>query len=168
MSEELKPTLTQEDRALFHDNPNTDDIIERVESYGEAMARWGAQQAKLKPLTDNKLWLWKNFVDGKPEYWAFDNPFPIHLDNGDPQTLGEPCGYAIFKPSRVGRTDVSEAQVLERIKRAKDMGKPKPLTDERIVELVSAHAKYQEEGYVVSGWLDFARAIERELTGEKT
>ena len=61
------------------------------------------------------LWLWKNFVDGKPEYWAFDNPFPAHMDGGDPQTLGEPCGYAIFKPSRRGRTDVSEGEVLRRI-----------------------------------------------------
>lgn len=67
-----------------------------------------------------KLWLWKNFVDGRPEYWAFDNPFPVHLDCGDPQTLGEPCGYAIVKPSRVGRTDVGEAEVLRRIKQAKD------------------------------------------------
>lgn len=67
-----------------------------------------------------KLWLWKNFVDDRPEYWAFDNPFPVHLDCGDPQTLGEPCGYAIVKPSRVGRTDVTEEQVLRRIKQAKD------------------------------------------------
>ena len=62
-----------------------------------------------------KLWLWKNFVDGNPEYWAFDNAFPVHLDHGDPQTLGEPCGYALFKPSRCGRTDVNEEQVLKRI-----------------------------------------------------
>lgn len=66
-----------------------------------------------------KLWLWKNFVDGKPEYWAFDNAYPINLDNGDPQTLGEPCGYAIFKPSRQGRTDVSEEQVLRAVARAR-------------------------------------------------
>ena len=50
-----------------------------------------------------KLWLWKNFVDGKQEYWAFDNLYPVHMDGGDPQTLGEPCGYALFKPSRNGR-----------------------------------------------------------------
>jgi len=50
-----------------------------------------------------KLWLWKNFVDGKPEYWAYDNPFPIFMGSHDPQTLGEPCGYAWLKPSRVGR-----------------------------------------------------------------
>lgn len=75
----------------------------------------------------NKLWLWKNFVDGRPEYWAFDNPFPGHLDNGDPQTLGEPCGYALFKESRTGRTDVTEEQVLLRIEAA---AAPKAQRDE--------------------------------------
>jgi hypothetical protein len=64
-----------------------------------------------------KLWLWKNFVDGRREYWAFDNPYPINLTDGDPQTLGEPCGYALFKPSRQGRTDVSEEQVLRAVAR---------------------------------------------------
>lgn len=67
------------------------------------------------PAEPMKLWLWKNFVDGRPEYWAFDNPFPINLDDGDPQTLGEPCGYALFKPSRKGRTDVSDEQVLRAV-----------------------------------------------------
>lgn len=62
-----------------------------------------------------KLWLWKNFVDGKPEYWAFDNAYPVNLMDDDPQTLGQPCGYAIFKPSRPGRQDVDEAQVLREI-----------------------------------------------------
>lgn len=63
-----------------------------------------------------KLWLWKNFVNGNPEYLAFDNPFPVRLDYGDPMTLGEPCGYAVFKPSREGRNDVSEDEVIRRIK----------------------------------------------------
>lgn len=62
-----------------------------------------------------KLWLWKNFVDGKPEYWAFNNAFPVYPDSDDPQTLGEPCGYALVKPSRAGRRDVSEDEVLRRI-----------------------------------------------------
>ena len=62
-----------------------------------------------------KLWRWQNFGNGKPEYWAFDNPFPTHLDCGDPQTLGEPCGYAIFKESRNGRPDVTDDEVLRRI-----------------------------------------------------
>lgn len=61
-----------------------------------------------------RLWLWKNFVDGLPEYWAFDNPFPTK-DGGDPMTLGEPCGYAIFSSSTQGRTDVSEDEVIARI-----------------------------------------------------
>lgn len=65
-----------------------------------------------EPVT---LWLWKNFVGGRPEYWAFDNAFPVHLDGGDPQTLGEPCGYALFKPSRKGRHDISDAEVMRRI-----------------------------------------------------
>lgn len=64
-----------------------------------------------------RLWLWKNFVDGKPEYLAFDNPYPCH-PNGDPMTLGEPCGYAEFKPSRQGRHDVSDEDVIAAIKRA--------------------------------------------------
>lgn len=65
-----------------------------------------------------KLWLWKNFVDGKPEYWAFDNPYPCQPGGGDPLTLGEPCGYAIVKESTQGRFDVSEAEVIAAIKRA--------------------------------------------------
>ena len=52
-----------------------------------------------------KLWLWKNFVDGKQEYWVFDNLYPINMNDDDPQTLGDPCGYALLKPSRKGRKD---------------------------------------------------------------
>jgi hypothetical protein len=85
---------------------------EREHIVREAIAQ---RDALLTTGQPRKLWLWKNFVDGKPEYLAFDNPFPIHLTDADPQTLGEPCGYAIFKPSRVGRTDLSEAEVLRRI-----------------------------------------------------
>ena len=65
-----------------------------------------------------RLWLWKNFVDGRPEYWAFDNPYPCKPGGGDPITLGEPCGYAIFKESSQGRFDVPEDQVIAAIKRA--------------------------------------------------
>ncbi len=65
-----------------------------------------------------KLWLWKNFVDGRPEYWAFDNPYPCEPGGGDPLTLGEPCGYAILKESTQGRFDVSEAEVIAAIKRS--------------------------------------------------
>lgn len=53
------------------------------------------------------LWLWKNFVNGKPEYWAFDNLYPVELDSNDPQVLGEPCGYAIFKESRSGKNNMA-------------------------------------------------------------
>ncbi len=66
--------------------------------------------------SEPKLWLWKNFVDGRPEYWAFNNPYPC-CENGDPITLGEPCGYALFKDSTNGRSDVPEAEVINKIKR---------------------------------------------------
>ena len=64
-----------------------------------------------------RLWLWKNFVDGRPEYWAFDNPYPCY-PNGDPMTLGSPAGYAEFKESESGRKDVPDVAVIEEIKRA--------------------------------------------------
>lgn len=63
-------------------------------------------------MSEKRLWLWKNFVNGVPEYWAFDNPYPINMTDGDPQTLGKPCGYAIFKESRNGRPDVSDEEVI--------------------------------------------------------
>ena len=72
-------------------------------------------QKRLAQPEPTKLWLWKNFVDGRPEYWAFDNPYPRNLDNYDPQTLGQPCGYAIFKPSRDGSNGRTEEQVLREI-----------------------------------------------------
>lgn len=63
--------------------------------------------------TPQKLWLWKN---GPHEYWAFNNAYPIHLDSDDPQTLGEPCGYALMKPSRNSRPNVDEAEVMKRVR----------------------------------------------------
>lgn len=65
----------------------------------------------------SKLWLWKNFVEGRPEYWAFDNPYPCH-ENGDPMTLGEPVGFALVKESINGRPDRTETQVLAGISAA--------------------------------------------------
>lgn len=82
-----------------------------------------------------KLWLWRNFVDGRPEYWAFDNPYPVHMNSSDPQTLGEPCGYAIFKPSRVGRIDKTEEQVLAAIARA---NAPSPTHQQLVTSLERA------------------------------
>jgi hypothetical protein len=62
----------------------------------------------VQPKVPAKLWLWKNFVDGRQEYWAFDNLYPCY-PNGDPMVLGEPCGYAIFKPSVNGRPETTRA-----------------------------------------------------------
>ena len=64
-----------------------------------------------------KLWLWKNFVNGRPEYWAFDNPFPCLVENGDPLTVGEPCGWAFLKPSVNGRPERSEQEVINTVTR---------------------------------------------------
>jgi hypothetical protein len=72
-------------------------------------------RARLAQPEPTKLWLWKNFVNGRPEYWAFDNPYPRNLNDGDPQTIGQPCGYAIFKPSRDGSNGRTEEQVLREI-----------------------------------------------------
>ena len=74
------------------------DALEKAEAELAAI-----KAAQPEPMSEErKLWLWKNFVDGRQEYWAFDNLYPCHA-NGDPQTLGEPCGYAIVKPSINGR-----------------------------------------------------------------
>jgi hypothetical protein len=65
-----------------------------------------------------KLWLWMNFVDGRPEYWAFDNPYPCD-ESGDPLVLGSPCGWALVKPSINGRPEVSDAEVEAEIRRTR-------------------------------------------------
>jgi hypothetical protein len=65
-------------------------------------------------MIEEKLWLWRN---GPHEFWAFDNPYPCH-PNGDPITLGEPIGYALFKESTNGRPDVSEEDVMVQMKKA--------------------------------------------------
>lgn len=46
---------------------------------------------------NKKLWLWRN----GDHFLAFDNPYPTY-DGGDPMTLGEPVGFAIFIPSTEG------------------------------------------------------------------
>ena len=49
-----------------------------------------------------RIWLWKNSLGGKPEFVAYDSPWPIGVDHGDPLTLGEPAGWAYLKPCRDG------------------------------------------------------------------
>ncbi|MFY9460415.1 MAG: Lar family restriction alleviation protein [Aquabacterium commune] len=79
------------------------------------LAKWGTPAGAGEPVA--KLWLWKNFVGGKPEYWAFDNPFPCVSAGGDPLTLGEPCGWALLKPSVNGRPQRSEQEVTNTVYR---------------------------------------------------
>jgi len=83
-------------------------------------------RARLSAPEPAKLWLWKNFVDGRPEYWAFDNPYPRNLNDGDPQTIGQPCGYAIFKPSRDGSNGRTEEQVLREMASVNSKSQPEP------------------------------------------
>lgn len=98
--------------------------------------RWGTPAGAGEPVA--KLWLWKNFVGGKPEYWAFDNPFPCVSAGGDPLTLGEPCGWALLKPSVNGRPQRSEQEVTNTVYRLHATPQPTqaqagavPLTDEQ-------------------------------------
>lgn len=104
----------------------------------QATAGTAPQQTAQPP---KKLWLWKNFVDGRPEYWAFDNPYPTFMDCGDPQTLGEPCGYAIFKESRDASCGRTEESVIAAIKRVwgKDFAPA--------AELVASHPAAADEGF---------------------
>jgi hypothetical protein len=94
-----------------------------VEDWQSAIETLRTRLAQPEP---KKLWLWKNFVDGRPEYWAFDNPYPTNLEDGDPQTLGQPCGYAIFKPSRDGSNGRTEEQVLREMASVKSKAQPEP------------------------------------------
>ena len=87
------------------------------------------QEPEQEPI---KLWLWKNFVDGRPEYWAFDNPFPCITAGGDPLTLGEPCGWALFKTSVNGRPNSSEQEVVDALMRLS----PLPVQEPEILTIV--------------------------------
>jgi hypothetical protein len=107
------------DYRTYDDNENFRD--EYIKRNGEKYADWvdplytaPPQQEKQEP---RKLWLWKNFVEGRPEYWAFDNPFPCVSVRGDPLTLGEPCGWALLKSSVNGRPDRSEQEVINTVTR---------------------------------------------------
>jgi hypothetical protein len=94
-----------------------------VEDWQSAIETLRTRLAQPEPA---KLWLWKNFVDGRPEYWAFDNPYPRNLNDGDPQTIGQPCGYAIFKPSRDGSNGRTEEQVLREMASVNSKSQPEP------------------------------------------
>ena len=104
------------------------------------------KQARSAPVQERvKLWLWKNFVDGKPEYWAFDNPFPCVSVGGDPLTLGEPCGWALLKHSVNGRPDRSEQEVINTVTR---LATPiaAQLADEPVGEVVQIDPADDEDG----------------------
>lgn len=67
-----------------------------------------------------RFWLFRNYVDGVPQFLAFDNPYPCHPD-GDPMTLGAPYGVAFFVDSDTGR-EWSDQQVMNEIRAAQKAG----------------------------------------------
>jgi hypothetical protein len=83
----------------------------------ETQSLLNGAEAELARLTTQRLWVWRNFSATKRELWVFDNPFPVYMDSGDPQTIGEPYGYALFKPSRRGRADITDEQAMEQMMR---------------------------------------------------
>jgi hypothetical protein len=89
----------------------------RPELIKQAITALRAAIAEAEKQEPTRLWLWKNFVEGRPEYWAFDNPFPCMSVGGDPLTLGEPCGWALIKPSVNGRPDRLEQEVIDTVTR---------------------------------------------------
>jgi hypothetical protein len=97
--------------------------------------------ARLSAPEPAKLWLWKNFVDGRPEYWAFDNPYPRNLNDGDPQTIGQPCGYAIFKFSRDGSNGRTEEQVLHEMASVNSKSQPEPEPVAKMKELLEVQGR---------------------------
>jgi len=117
LADALEPELDAAIKAAQPSRHTSLDIVADRTAIAQ-LPREQPERVSVQVSDDRKLWLWKNFVDGRPEYWAFDNPYPIHLHSDDPQTLGEPIGYAIFKESRACRADISDAEVLSRIKKA--------------------------------------------------
>jgi len=67
---------------------------------------------------NKRFWLFRNYVNGAPQFLAFDNPYPCH-PGGDPMTLGAPYGVAFFVDSDTGR-EWSDQQVMNEIRTAWD------------------------------------------------
>lgn len=94
-------------------------------------------------MSEERIWLWKNSEEGKPEYVAYDNPWPIGTDHDDPLTLGEPAGWAYLKPSRdgsAGRTEeMAEAGCLQATR-------PAPKGDGLVEQIVKGIERQIERG----------------------
>lgn len=61
----------------------------------EAWERARSALSGYQPTEGEKLWLWKN----GDHFLAFRHLYPCFEPGGDPMTLGEPVGYAVFKGS---------------------------------------------------------------------
>lgn len=69
----------------------------------EVLASQPAQGGK-NVADGSKLWLWKN----GDHFLAFAHEYPCYEPGGDPMTLGEPVGHAIFKASHDRATTPAE------------------------------------------------------------
>lgn len=87
-------------------------FLEDVAMLRQQPARDAAIRAE-PAAEERSLFLWKNFHDGKSEYWAFDNLYPCY-PGGDPMVLGEPCGYVLIKVSVDGRARAPAPPVVAR------------------------------------------------------
>jgi len=59
-------------------------------------------------MKEIRLWIWRN---GPGKFVAYDEEYPCH-ENGDPKTLGEPIGVAIFQPYEKSSASMSAHKLL--------------------------------------------------------
>jgi hypothetical protein len=90
-----------------------------------------------QPTPEARLWLWRN----GDHYLAYEHEYPCYSDGGDPLTLGEPVGYAIFKPSAppFGSPEwVAAQRAAEAVARERDIRLTAEFVDEAEEALSSA------------------------------
>lgn len=66
--------------------------------FGHLIVAPGEQVEAAQPPAQadgQKLWLWRN----GDHFLAFAHEYPCYEPGGDPMTLGEPAGYALFRQS---------------------------------------------------------------------
>ncbi|WP_428414442.1 hypothetical protein [Methylibium sp.] len=96
----------------FMGQESIDDLIDFVCSPPAQSAEQGATPpAPVAPLGDGEqLWMWQN----GDHFLAFRHLYPCFSPGGDPMTLGEPFGRAIFKHSHNRQGKPNEQQRTDR------------------------------------------------------
>jgi hypothetical protein len=96
-----------------------------------------------------KLWLWKNFVNGNPEFWAFDNPYPRH-NGGDPMVIGVPVGYAIFKDSVNAYPEATDESIILEIAKSRPVNDRRTFTQadvEAVATIIASKVRLEWHGH---------------------